>query len=59
MYIYIDYIRNCFNKYDKKAIYAVEFKDNVKKFLNENYKKIDSVTFAGEYNLEVNLNMNT
>lgn len=43
----------------KKVIYAVEFKENVKKFLNENYKTIDSVTFEGEYNLDVNLNMNT
>lgn len=43
----------------KKEIYSIQFKKNVKEFLNENYKVINSVEFSGNYDLNIDLNMNS
>ena len=41
----------------KMEIYSNQFKNEVKKVLNENYDSIDSIKFSGNYNLQVELKM--
>lgn len=41
----------------KKEIYSNQFKNEVKKVLNENYDSIDSIKFSGNHSLQVELKM--